>query len=118
MRLTKAKTIKATVRCSGRVIEVFQQKDKFIEVGQDEEWKAEELDFAKDIDWQQVRIQAAIAAMQGLINGGIYTSSTFRLAQKRGQSGTEFIAQMANEFADDLIAELQKKGGQDDSNND
>lgn len=62
--------------------------------------------------WQQVRIQASIAAMQGLISGGIYTSSTIRLAQERGQSGTEFIAQMATEFADDLIEEL-KKGGEE-----
>ena len=60
-------------------------------------------------DWQYYRIQASIAAMQGLISGGIYTSSTIRLAQERGQSGTEFIAQMTTEFADDLIAELQKK---------
>jgi polyhydroxyalkanoate synthesis regulator phasin len=66
--------------------------------------------------WQQVRIQAAIAAMQGLISGNIYTSSTIRLAQERGQSGTEFIAQMATEFADDLIEELQKKGGEDENN--
>lgn len=66
--------------------------------------------------WQHYRIQASIAAMQGLISGGIYTSSTIRLAKERGQSGTEFIAQMATEFADDLIAELQKKGGKDDSN--
>lgn len=71
-----------------------------------------ELEQAKiEKSWQQVRIQAAIAAMQGLISGGIYSSSsTIKLAQKRGQSGTEFIAQMATEFADDLIAELQKKG--------
>ena len=70
----------------------------------------------QDAYWQHYRIQAAIAAMQGLISGGIHTSSTIRLAQERGQSGTEFIAQMATEFADDLIAELQKEGGQDDNN--
>lgn len=72
-----------------------------------------EVGTAMTIDWEQVHIQAAIASMQGLISGGIYTSSTFRLAKERGQSGTEFIAQMATEFADDLVAELQKKGGQD-----
>jgi hypothetical protein len=68
-------------------------------------------------DWEEVRIQAAIAAMQGLISGNIYTSSTIRLAQERGQSGTEFIAQMATEFADDLIEELQKKGGDNGKSN-
>jgi hypothetical protein len=55
--------------------------------------------------------------MQGLISGNIYTSSTIRLAQERGQSGTEFIAQMATEFADDLIEELQKKGGDNGKSN-
>ena len=72
-----------------------------------------EVGTAMTIDWDQVRIQASFAAMQGLISGGIYTSSAFRLAQERGQSGVEFIAQMATEFANALIAEL-KKGGQDD----
>lgn len=109
--------MKARVRATGDIYNVIDMNDYRNRFKlEDHNWYTMgeiELIEGNEPDWQQVRIQAAIAAMQGLISGGIYTSSTIRLAKERGQSGTEFIAQMATEFADDLIAELQKEGGQD-----
>jgi hypothetical protein len=53
----------------------------------------------EDTNWKQVHIQAAIAAMQGAINV---------IGSK------ERIARMCVEFADALVEELQKKGGQNE----
>jgi len=52
--------------------------------------------------WQQVRIQAAIAAMNIVADDG------YNVRNKQ-----HLIAKYAVEIADALIAELQKKGGQD-----
>jgi len=53
-------------------------------------------------DWQQVRIQAAIAAMNIVADDGYNVRNEQHL-----------IAKYAVEIADALIAELQKKGGQE-----
>lgn len=52
-----------------------------------------------DIDWQQVRIQAAISAMQGMYSNKEFDTLSF-----------DRIAQKAVNQADALIAELKKKG--------
>jgi len=52
--------------------------------------------------WQQVRIQAAIAAMNIVADDGYNVRNEQHL-----------IAKYAVEIADALIAELQKKGGQE-----
>lgn len=50
----------------------------------------------KEIDWEQVRIQAAIAAMQGFCaNSNIYSDAAE-------------TANMSIQFADALITELKK----------
>jgi len=54
------------------------------------------------IDWQQVRIQAAIAAMSIVADDGYNV-----------RNEQDLIAKYAVEIADALIAELQKKGGQE-----
>ena len=67
------KEIKATVRCSGRVVTVIQQRDKFVEhVGPDDDiiWTANELDFSKTVDYKDVVIQTAIRVLQGFAASG------------------------------------------------
>lgn len=68
-----------------------------------------EVGTAMTIDWQQVRIQAAIAAMQGSL-------ANPHCSQVQVESGIpfgQFYAINAVQVADALVAEL-KKGGQDE----
>lgn len=64
-----------------------------------------ELDFVHAYpDWQQVRIQASIAAMQGF-----YASNDIvNIARSDVKGMKEFIAELAVEQADALIEELKK----------
>lgn len=71
------------------------------------------------VDWQHYRIQASIAAMQGMVISDAYCSEepvgpSYQI--KRRKWPPEKIAKEAVAYADFLIAELQKKVGQDDSN--
>lgn len=71
----------------------------------------------QDAYWQHYRIQAAIAAMQGMVISDAYCSEepvgpAYQI--KRRKWAPARIAQEAVAYADFLIAELQKKGGQDD----
>ena len=58
------------------------------------------------VNWQQVRIQAAIAAMQAELTNpnNVFSMCDDKLA---------IITKRAIRYADALVAELQKKGGQD-----
>lgn len=56
------------------------------------------LEFEKEVDWEQVRIQAAIAAMQGI------------LANERRIGNSIDTAHYSIKYADALIEELKKKG--------
>lgn len=70
------------------------------------------------IDWQHYRIQAAIAAMQGMIaNPQTFEQLDHDKGYKeiRGGDKSQIVAISSVMYADALIAELQKKGGQDDS---
>ena len=58
-----------------------------------------EVGTAMTIDWEQVRIQAAIAVLQGI-------------TPEWGNNAKQY-AEWAVQVADALVAELQKKGGQD-----
>ena len=53
-------------------------------------------------DWQQIRIQASIAAMNGLLTGTSSERYTLKISPEK-------IAKDANEYADALIKELQKE---------
>ena len=53
-----------------------------------------------ETNWEQVRISAAIAAMQGML-----VSASYTIANRE-----EIIAKLAVEQADTLVKELQKKG--------
>lgn len=71
----------------------------------------------QDAYWQQVRIQAAIAAMQGMIVSDAYANieiaNSYTGEKKRVKWDENKIAKAAIAHADALIAEL-KKGGQDE----
>ena len=72
-----------------------------------------EVGTATTVDWNQVRIQASIAAMQAYISDGermALVSKKFDYDDKRI---TEFIAEGAVMYADALIEKL--KGGQDEN---
>jgi len=58
--------------------------------------------------WQQARIQAAIAAMQAELSN---PNNTFMMCEDK----RAIIVRRAVGYADALIAELQKKGGQDEN---
>lgn len=73
----------------------------------------DELDFHVDIDWQQVRIQAAIAAMQGQLANQVLTENMIESVENVADF-PKVVANASVRIADALIAELQKKGGQDD----
>ena len=76
-----------------------------------------EVGTAMTIDWEQVRIQAAIAAMQGQlandesVNQMIETLDYSSLPDKR-KAYMNLVARSSIMLADALVAELQKKGGQ------
>ena len=69
--------------------------------------------------WQQVRIQAAIAAMQGQLSNDesvkqmIETLDSVALPDKT-KAYMNLVARSSVMLADALVAELQKKGGQND----
>lgn len=70
------------------------------------------------IDWQHYRIKAAIAAMQGMVISDAYCNEepvgpAYQI--KRRKWAPARIVQEAVVYADFLIAELQKKGGQDET---
>lgn len=62
--------------------------------------------------WKDKRIQAAIAAMQGMLANPEHHKTQI----ESGVPCSYFYAVNAVMCADDLIAELQKKGGKDEYN--
>lgn len=60
-------------------------------------------------DWKQVRIQAAIAAMQGFVSNEIHLNHVDKVAEEKGINTTTFLAKCAIDCADVLVAELKKE---------
>lgn len=106
--------MKARVKATGEIIELDEinisvmdyargiYKDK----SNGTKYKCRELEFLQTknedtIDWNQVRIQAAIAAMKSLITCYEGVSN----AEKK-------VIEKSVIYADALVAELKKKGGQ------
>lgn len=107
--------MKAKVSATGKIIEVklnlnsqptAESGAKSVYEGSDgHTYFDTELDF-KNVypDWQQVRIQAAIAITQG-----IYASNDLALyAGKMSYNPHEAIAKLAINQADELVSKLQK----------
>ena len=58
--------------------------------------------------WQQVRIDAAIAAMQGLVSNEIHLNHADKVAEEKGINTSTFLAKCAIDCADALVAELKR----------
>ena len=72
-----------------------------------------EENLTKKIDWEQVRIDAAMTAMNGILTNDELQSLAFDgRKDKNNRQITVYVSEMAVAFADALIAEL-KKGGKD-----
>ena len=78
-----------------------------------------EVGTAITIDWNQVRIQAAIAAMQGMIISDVYAdieiSNQMTYEKSRKKWDNIKIAKAAVAHADALVAELKKGGGKNEN---
>lgn len=96
--------IKATGKLLENVIPVMSVDSKvvmFHEYGTDNDYYYyEDLDFSNTIDWQQVRIQAAIAAMQAESSN---PNNTFMMCEDKDA----IIAKRSVRRADALVAELK-----------
>lgn len=96
--------MKAKLKKTGEIIEVtFSQSKQFLlsfyKDDNGNEYINDDLDFNVPApNWEQIRIQAAIAAMQGLRAGDAY-----------GDQSMKSIAELAVEQADELIEKLKKK---------
>ena len=87
------------------------------ELGLNIHWDFEDVEeeLTKEIDWEQVRIDAAIAAMKGILNNSELQSLAFDgRTDKSNRQIPAYVSEMAVAFADSLIAEL-KKGGKDEA---
>ena len=74
-------------------------------------WDFEDVEdeFTKEIDWEQVRIDAAIAAMNGILNNNELQSLAFDgRTDKSNRQIPVYVAEMTVAFADALISELKK----------
>ena len=58
--------------------------------------------------WQQVRIDAAIAAMQGVVSNEIHLNHADKVAEEKGINTSTFLAKCAIDCADALVAELKR----------
>jgi len=104
--------MKARIKATGKEIIVEPYGDEFVQILPDGDYKVytkQELVFSNETDWQHYRIQAAIAAMQGMLANETHSASVGIIAKEDGKSNTEVMAEAAVQLADALIAELQKK---------
>lgn len=60
--------MKAKIKETGEIVEVENLYDDGTALVGDMLYKVSELDFDSVIDWEQIRIRASIAAMQGLLS--------------------------------------------------
>lgn len=89
--------MKAKIKETGEIVEVENLYDDGTALVGDMFYKVSELDFDSVIDWEQIRIRASIAAMQGL------------LSNSRRWGFPEETVKTSIEYADALIEELKKR---------
>lgn len=100
--------MKAKLKKTGEIIEVtFSQSKQFLHSfykdDNGNEYINDDLDFNVPApNWEQIRIQAAIAAMQGMMAAISPERFTVRISE-------EAVAKASVEYADSLIKELKKK---------
>ena len=112
----------ARIKATGKLIDVVPYGDEFAQLFPEGDflvYTKDELDFRVDVDWNQVRIQAAIAAMNGQLANDesvkqmIETLDYTSLPDKT-KAYMNLVAQSSVMLADALVAEL-KKGGENES---
>lgn len=62
---------------------------------------------SKLVDWQQVRIQAAIAAMQGMLSNDCAVRSVMDMSEKVHRLPSDILATMAVSQADALVEAMK-----------
>ena len=106
--------MKAKIISTGEIIKIADYArvtlDKCDDYGNPIEVSFEDIELIKDssstIDWQQVRIQAAIAAMQGIISNGDFVQDIEKLS-KDTASVRKRTAIISVEYSDALVKELK-----------
>jgi len=106
--------MKAKIISTGEIIKIADYArvtlDKCDDYGNPIEVPFEDIELIKDssntIDWQQVRIQAAIAAMQGVISNEGLLDDIDKLS-KDVKSARIRTAKISIEYADALVKELK-----------
>lgn len=112
--------MKAKVKKTGEIIEVVPDStNRYYHDSESGTLVYGEVDLQFDFtdDWQQVRIQAAIAAMQGILSdeevvGYACSEATYKENEKH--TIPVAVARFAAACADALIIELKEKGGSDE----
>ena len=96
--------------CVPVMTEQEMQQQIAIEQGKVNALRQEVADMNKEREyWQHYRIQAAIAAIQGLVSNEIHLNHADKVAEEKGINTSTFLAKCAIDIADALVAELQKK---------
>ena len=106
--------MKARIISTGEIINIADYAsvtlDKCDDYGNPIEVPFEDIELIKDssntIDWQQVRIRASIAAMQG-ITSNPYCTQEFDRISKTVEQTRERAVIISIEFADALVKELK-----------
>lgn len=110
--------MKARIKATGEYIEVEQRGPTFINMNDGSLYNVEELDLNVVDDmmseqekwyWKDKHIQAAIAAMQGMLSSKETMTSITEKAKEHNISVPEALAMLSVGDADALIAELQKR---------
>lgn len=86
------------------------------EINDEDYEKMLQEDLVKAINWEQVRINAAIAAMQGKLADHTAIANLWKLSCEDTKLFNYFIASAAVELADALVINL-KKGNKHDGKN-
>ena len=106
--------MKARIINTGEIINIADYArvtlDKCDDYGNPIEVSFEDIELIKDssstIDWQQVKIQASIAAMQGIISNPYFTQEFDRISKTVEHVRTR-TAIISVEFADALVKKLK-----------
>lgn len=105
--------MQARIKATGQIIELCP----YVYDIDGNDFLLEEVELLDSPNWQQVRIQAAMYAMQGQLANDesvkqmIETLGSVALPDKT-KAYMNLVARSSVMLADALIAELQKKGGQ------
>lgn len=107
--------MKVKIISTGEVVNIADYAnvtlDKCDSYGNPIEVSFEDVELIKDTsdttDWNQVRIQAAIAAMQGILQNDCSKQNAMNISEKVHRLPSDILATMAVSQADALVKELK-----------